>query len=59
MKQRERYPEHCRQHLYVLELLEHERNEEAAAFMREHLAHTLDSLAKIEDILQPRGPSTS
>jgi DNA-binding GntR family transcriptional regulator len=59
MKQRERYPEHCRQHLHVLELLEHERNEEAAAFMREHLAHTLDSLAKIEDILQPRGPSTS
>jgi len=53
MKQRERYPEHCRQHLYVLDLLEREQNEEASAFMREHLAHTLDSLAKIEDILQP------
>ena len=54
MKQRERYPEHCRQHLHVLDLLEREQNEEASAFMREHLAHTLDALARIEDILQPR-----
>jgi len=54
MQQRERYPEHCRQHLHILDLLERERNEEAAAFMREHLAMTLVSLAKIEDILQPR-----
>lgn len=59
MKQRDRYPEHCRQHLHVLELLEHQKNEEAAACMREHLAHTLESLAKIEDILQARGTSTS
>jgi DNA-binding GntR family transcriptional regulator len=55
-RQRERYPEHCRQHLRLLELLERERNDEAAAFMREHLQHTLQSLAKIEHILQPQGP---
>lgn len=53
MKQRERYPEHCRQHLHILDLLERERNEEASAFMREHLLHTMQSLAKIENILQP------
>jgi DNA-binding GntR family transcriptional regulator len=55
MTRRDRYPEHCRQHLHVLELLEHEKNEEASAFMREHLEHTLRSLAKIEHILQPHG----
>jgi DNA-binding GntR family transcriptional regulator len=54
MTQRERYPEHCRQHLHLLDLLEHDRNEEASECMREHLVHTLNSLAKIEDILQPR-----
>jgi len=53
MQQRERYPEHCRQHLHILELLERDRNEEAAAFLREHLLHTMQSLAKIEKILQP------
>ncbi|MET0962584.1 MAG: GntR family transcriptional regulator [Noviherbaspirillum sp.] len=51
MQQRERYPEHCRQHLHILELLEQDRNEEASACMRAHLAHTVDSLSKIEDIL--------
>lgn len=56
MRQRERYPEHCRHHLHLLELLERERNDEASAFMREHLQHTLQSLAKIEHILQPQGP---
>ena len=55
MKQRERYPEHCRQHLHILDLVDKEKNEEASEFMREHLAHTLASLAKIEDILRPGG----
>jgi DNA-binding GntR family transcriptional regulator len=59
MQQRKRYPEHCRQHLQLLDLLEHERNEEAAAFMREHLLHTMNSLSKIENILQPAGMQTS
>jgi DNA-binding GntR family transcriptional regulator len=54
MTQRERYPEHCRQHLHILDLLEHDKNEEASVFMRDHLVHTLNSLAKIEYILQPR-----
>jgi DNA-binding GntR family transcriptional regulator len=53
MTRRDRYPEHCRQHLHILDLLERDHNEEASAFMREHLEHTLRSLAKIEHILQP------
>jgi DNA-binding GntR family transcriptional regulator len=55
MTRRDRYPEHCRQHLHILDLLEREKNEEASVFMREHLEHTLRSLAKIEHILQPHG----
>ncbi|SNT07983.1 transcriptional regulator, GntR family [Noviherbaspirillum humi] len=55
MKQRERYQEHCRQHLHILDLLERERNEEASAFMREHLLHTMKSLSKIKDILKSKG----
>lgn len=54
MQQRERYPEHCRQHLHILELLEQDRNEEAATFIREHLNHTMNSLSQIENILQPK-----
>ncbi|MBP0597539.1 GntR family transcriptional regulator [Herbaspirillum sp. LeCh32-8] len=53
MRQRDRYPEHCRQHLHILDLLERERNEEASAFMKEHLQYTLLSIAKIGNILQP------
>jgi DNA-binding GntR family transcriptional regulator len=56
MQQRERYPEHCRQHLYILELLEQDRNEEASAFMREHLNYTMNSLSQIKNILQPYLP---
>lgn len=57
MQQRERYAEHCKQHLHVLDLLERERNEEASAFLREHLVHTMQALAKIGDILQPSATS--
>lgn len=53
MQHRERYAEHARQHLHVLELLESERNEEASAAMREHLLHTLDALSQIREILEP------
>jgi DNA-binding GntR family transcriptional regulator len=53
MENRERYQEHCKQHLHVLELLKAERNEEAAQFMREHLMHTITALSRIEDILKP------
>jgi DNA-binding GntR family transcriptional regulator len=55
MQQREGYPEHCRQHLHLLELLEHERNEDASALMRDHLLYTINSLSKIENILHPAG----
>lgn len=53
MRQRDRYPEHCRQHLHILALLEQDRNDDASDFMREHLVHTLNALSKIEKVLQP------
>jgi DNA-binding GntR family transcriptional regulator len=53
MQDRKRYKQHCKQHLEVLELLEHERNEEASAALREHLQSTLRNFAKITDILLP------
>ena len=53
MRHRERYAEHAKQHLHLLDLLARERNEEASAAMREHLEHTLDALAKISEILEP------
>ena len=53
MQHRERYAEHARQHLHVLELLERERNEEASMAMREHLRHTIDALSRIRAILEP------
>jgi DNA-binding GntR family transcriptional regulator len=54
MRDRSRYKEHCDQHLMLLDLLERERNEEAAEFMREHLGSTLRNLARIADLLQER-----
>ena len=54
MRDRSRYKEHCEQHLHLLELLERERNDEAAEAMREHLGSTLRNLARISDILESR-----
>jgi DNA-binding GntR family transcriptional regulator len=54
MRDRSRYREHCAQHLRLLELLERERNDEAAEAMREHLGSTLRNLARISDILDSR-----
>ncbi len=51
MQDRQRYPEHCRQHLHLLDLLEQGRHADAAATMREHLGATLANLAKISDLL--------
>jgi DNA-binding GntR family transcriptional regulator len=51
MKDRARYRQHCEQHLRILELLERERNEEASAALREHLASTLNNIGKIKGIL--------
>ncbi|WP_055324781.1 GntR family transcriptional regulator [Ralstonia solanacearum] len=53
MQHRERYPEHARQHLHILDLLARERNEEASDLMRAHLRHTLDAIANISSILEP------
>jgi DNA-binding GntR family transcriptional regulator len=53
MENRERYAEHCKQHLHVLELLKAERNEEASEFLRAHLVHTVKALSHIEAILKP------
>ncbi len=33
LQQRERYPEHCRQHLHILDLLARAKNEDASAFL--------------------------
>ncbi|CAG9271741.1 GntR family transcriptional regulator [Paraburkholderia unamae] len=53
MQHRERYVEHAKQHLHVLELLERERNEEASEALRQHLLHTLEALARIREIFEP------
>ncbi|WP_233835495.1 GntR family transcriptional regulator [Paraburkholderia sp. ZP32-5] len=53
MQHRERYVEHCKQHLHVLDLLERERNEEASETLRQHLLHTLEALSRISGILKP------
>jgi DNA-binding GntR family transcriptional regulator len=52
MRDRSRYAEHCQQHLAVLQLLEQERNEEAAAAMQAHLSSTLSNLERISNLLQ-------
>jgi DNA-binding GntR family transcriptional regulator len=52
MRDRSRYREHCRQHLRVLELLQQEKNDEASAAMREHLASTVRNIEKIRGILK-------
>ena len=51
MQDRSRYRQHCEQHLAILDLLERERNEDAAAALAAHLRSTLDNLARISGIL--------
>ncbi|MNI84045.1 hypothetical protein D3C73_1409100 [compost metagenome] len=51
MQDRSRYQQHCDQHLAILDLLERERNDEAAAALSSHLRSTLDNLARISGIL--------
>jgi DNA-binding GntR family transcriptional regulator len=53
MQDRKRYKEHCQQHLHVLDLLEHGRNEEASDALRHHLSSTLKNLQKLRDLLKP------
>ncbi len=51
MQDRSRYQQHCDQHLAILDLLERERNDEAAEALSVHLRSTLDNLARISGIL--------
>ncbi|CAB3857764.1 MULTISPECIES: GntR family transcriptional regulator [Achromobacter] len=51
MQDRSRYQQHCDQHLAILDLLERERNDEAAEALSAHLRSTLDNLARISGIL--------
>ncbi len=51
MQDRNRYKQHCDQHLAILDLLERERNDEAADALAAHLRSTLDNLARISGIL--------
>jgi DNA-binding GntR family transcriptional regulator len=53
MQDRQRYKEHCKQHLHLLDLLEAGRNQEAAETMREHLSRTLKNHQKIRQLLKP------
>ncbi|MCG7325071.1 GntR family transcriptional regulator [Achromobacter sp. ACRQX] len=51
MQDRSRYQQHCDQHLAILDMLERERNDEAAEALSAHLRSTLDNLARISGIL--------
>ncbi len=52
MQDRQRYKEHCQQHLRILDLLEKGRNAEASEALRKHLTSTLKNLQKIRGILR-------
>jgi DNA-binding GntR family transcriptional regulator len=52
MQNRQRYREHCDQHLAILDLLERERQTEAAEALRNHLQSTLRNLEQISGLLQ-------
>ncbi len=54
MLDRTRYPQHCREHLKILDLIERERNEEAAAALRCHLEGTMRNLRKIKALLDAK-----
>jgi len=53
MQDRKRYKEHARQHLKLLDLIEAERNDDAAEAMRAHLQATLRNIEKIRGLLKP------
>jgi DNA-binding GntR family transcriptional regulator len=51
MQDRERYRQHCEQHLDVLALIEQDRLPEASRALHQHLLSTLDNVGKIRAIL--------
>lgn len=54
-RDRRRFRQHCQEHLDLLDLLEHERNEEAAIMLRHHLENVEKSYDEIRDILEAPG----
>lgn len=57
MQNRQRYREHCDQHLAILDMLERERQAEAAEALRSHLQSTLRNLEQISGLLQGVTPT--
>ena len=55
MLDRTRYPQHCREHLKILDLIGRRRNDEAAAALRRHLEGTMRNLRKIKALLDAKG----
>ena len=51
MQDRQRYPEHCHQHLRLLDLVAAGRNTDAANLMRAHLERTLKNHQKLRKLL--------
>lgn len=52
MVDRRRYKQQCKEHLRILDLLERERNAEAATALREHLVTTIGNLDRIRPLLE-------
>lgn len=52
MLDRRRYDRQCREHLAILDLLEAEKNDEAAVLLRAHLEGTIQSFSRIRDLLE-------
>lgn len=52
---RRRFRQHCLEHLELLDLLEAERNEEAAVALRRHLENVEQSYDEIREVLATRG----
>lgn len=52
MQDRQRYKQHCEQHLMILELLEQEQSQKASDFLRTHLLSTMNNICKISSILK-------
>ena len=53
MQDRQRYTEHCQQHLQVLDLIAKGKRVDAAEMMRKHLQRTLENHQKIRRLLNP------
>lgn len=51
MRDRQRYRDHCAQHLTILSLLERGQQEQAAQALREHLQHTVHNMSRLSELL--------